>query len=118
MTKVRPAYHGVFSVFSTYIATWDSPPRPGEPGYTAFQVAFERFLDSRKVQIKLRSKKEIESFEDRRKNEYRQRYALKEGGQLDLGQKSHLKLMPFQVKVFLNTRSVVLNGVIFIGRWI
>jgi hypothetical protein len=67
------------------------------------------------VQIKLRSKKEIESFENRRKNEYRQRHALKEGEQLDLGQQSHLKLMPFQVKFFLNTRSVILNGVIFVG---
>jgi chromodomain-helicase-DNA-binding protein 4 len=103
------------SVFLSNVATWDSPPRPGEPGYSAFKVAFERFLDSRKVQIKLRSKKEIESFENRRKNEYRQRHALKEGRQLDLGQQSHLKLMPFQVKVFLNSRSIVLNGVIFVG---
>ncbi|KAI9461026.1 hypothetical protein BJY52DRAFT_1168379 [Lactarius psammicola] len=81
-------------------ATWDSPPRPGEPGYSAFKVAFGRFLESRKVHIKLRSKKQIEAFENRRKNEYRQRHALKEGGQLNLGQQSQLKLMPFQVDGF------------------
>ena len=104
-----------FIVFSTYVATWDSPPRLGEPGYSAFKVAFERFLESRKVHIMLRSKKEIEAFENRRKNEYRQRYALKEGGQLDVGQQSQLKLMPFQVKFFLHSRSVFLNGVIFLG---
>ena len=104
-----------FHRFSTHVATWDSPPRFGEPGYSAFKVAFERFLDSRKVHIVLRSKKQIEAFENRRKNEYRQRYALKEGGQLDLGQQSQLKLMPFQVKVFLNSCSVFLNGVIFVG---
>jgi chromodomain-helicase-DNA-binding protein 4 len=104
-----------FIVFSTYVATWDSPPRPGEPGYSAFKVAFGRFLESRKVHIKLRSKKQIDTFEDRRKNEYRQRHALKEGGQLNLGQQSQLKLMPFQVKVFLNTRFVVLNSIMFVG---
>ncbi len=82
-------------------------------------MAFERFLESRKVHIRLRSKKQIEAFENRRKNEYRQRHALKEGGQLNLGQQSQLKLMPFQVKkVSLDTRSVVLNGVTFVGRWV
>lgn len=81
-------------------ATWDSPPRSGEPGYSAFKVAFGRFLESRKVHIRLRSKKQIEAFENRPKNEYRQRHALKEAGQLNLGQQSQLKLMPFQVDGF------------------
>ncbi|KAH9049552.1 SNF2 family N-terminal domain-containing protein [Lactarius hengduanensis] len=81
-------------------ASWDSPPRPGEPGHSAFKVAFGCFLESRKVHIKLRNKKQIEAFENRPKNEYRQRHALKEGGQLNLGQQSHLKLMPFQVDGF------------------
>lgn len=108
-----------FSIFSACVATWDSPPRPDEPGYSAFKVAFERFLDSRKVHISLRSKKQVEAFENRRKNEYRQRHALKEGGQLNLGQQSQLKLMPFQVKkVSPNIRFVVLNGLMFVGRWV
>jgi chromodomain-helicase-DNA-binding protein 4 len=105
-----------FSIFSACVATWDSPPRLGEPGYSAFKIAFGHFLDSRKVHIRLRSKKEIEAFENRPKNEYRQRHALKEGEQLNLGQRCQLKLMPFQVKkVSHNIRSVVLSGVIFVG---
>ena len=69
------------------------------------------------MHIKQRSKKEIEAFENRPKNGYRQGHALKEGGQLNLGQQSQLKLMPFQVKTvpLINTRDVVLNGVIFVG---
>jgi chromodomain-helicase-DNA-binding protein 4 len=82
----------------TIIATWDSPPRQGEPGYSAFKTAFGRFLDARRVHIKLLSKKHIEAFENRRKNEFRQKYALKENSQPDLGQRDQLKLMPFQVK--------------------
>lgn len=79
------------------IATWDSPPRPDEPGYSAFKLAFERFLDSRRVQIKHRNKKEIEVFEGRRKNEFRENYVSKKDQQPDLGQQERLKLMPFQV---------------------
>ena len=85
------------SISQKIIATWDSPPRQNEPGYSAFKVAFGRFLDSRKVHIKLRNKKQIEDFESRRKNEFRQKYALKQDEQPDLGQQEQLKLMPFQV---------------------
>ncbi|KAI9513073.1 SNF2 family N-terminal domain-containing protein [Russula earlei] len=81
-------------------ATWDSPPRKGEPGHLAFEVAFGRFLASRKVHIRLRSKREIASFEARRKDEFRQRHALKQGRQPDLGQQEQLKLMPFQIDGF------------------
>lgn len=79
------------------IATWDSPPRQDEPGYSAFKLAFEHFLDSRRVHIKLRNKKEIKAFESRRRNEFRQNYASKKDQQPDLGQQERLKLMPFQV---------------------
>jgi hypothetical protein len=85
-------------VIPEIIATWDSPPRQGEPGYSAFKLAFERFLDSRSVHIMIRSKKQIEAFENRPKNEFRQRHALKHDLQPDLGQQEQLKLMPFQVK--------------------
>ena len=90
------------------IATWDSPPRQGEPGYSAFEVAFGRFLDSRRVHIKLRSRKQIEAFENRRKNEFRQKYALTQDRQPDLGQQEQLKLMPFQVD-FPNTTLISLT---------
>jgi chromodomain-helicase-DNA-binding protein 4 len=100
MTKVSTlSASSVFSITLMMIATWDSPPRQGEPGYSAFEIAFRRFLDSRRVHIKLRSKKQIEAFEDRRKNEFRQRYALKQDRQPELGQQEQLKLMPFQVNV-------------------
>ncbi len=80
----------------------------GRPWVWAFKVAFGRFLDSRKVHIKLRSKKQVEAFENRRKNEFRQRYALKQDRQPDLGQQEHLKLMPFQVN-FPNTGLISLT---------
>jgi chromodomain-helicase-DNA-binding protein 4 len=86
------------------IATWDSPPRQDEPGYSAFKVAFERFLDSRRVHIKLRNKKEIETFERRRKNEFRQNYVSEKDQQPDLGQQERLKLMPFQVNYAFRER--------------
>jgi hypothetical protein len=89
---------GTLAESPTIIATWDSPPRHGEPGYSAFKTAFGRFLDAQKVHVKLRSKKHIEAFENRRKNEFRQKYALKQNSQPDLGQRDQLKLMPFQVK--------------------
>jgi hypothetical protein len=99
MMKVSTSAYGLGSSFTPeIIATWDSPPREDEPGYSAFKVAFERFLDSRGVHITLRSKKQIGSFESRRKNEFRQRHALKQDQQPDLGQQEQLKLMPFQVK--------------------
>lgn len=79
------------------IATWDSPPREDEPGYSAFKLAFERFLDSRRVHIKFRNRKEIEAFEGRRRNEFRQNYVSEKDQQPDLGQQERLKLMPFQV---------------------
>ncbi len=85
------------NVIPKIIATWDSPPRQNEPGYSAFKLAFERFLDSRRVHVKLRNKKEVEAFERRGKNEFRQKFASKRDQQPDLGQKEQLKLMPFQV---------------------
>ncbi|KAI0271427.1 hypothetical protein BC834DRAFT_441990 [Gloeopeniophorella convolvens] len=81
-------------------ATWDAPPRQGEPGYPAFKAAFGRFLEARDVHIKIRSGAQLKAFEDRPEDGFRRRYALKQGAPLDLGQKSGLKLMPFQVDGF------------------
>lgn len=33
------------------VATWDSPPKPDEPGYAEFVRAFNALLEARKVEI-------------------------------------------------------------------
>ncbi|PPQ64493.1 hypothetical protein CVT26_002032 [Gymnopilus dilepis] len=80
-------------------ATWDAPPRPNEPGYAAFKRAFDRFIDSREVLIPKQSTKYWEVFDDRKKDDYR-KFMLKSASDLDLGQDSKFKLMPFQVDGF------------------
>ena len=80
-------------------ATWDAPPRPNEPGYAAFKRAFDRFIDSREVLIPKQSAKYWEVFDDRKKDDYR-KFMLKSASDLDLGQDSKFKLMPFQVDGF------------------
>ncbi|KAF8140421.1 hypothetical protein EV363DRAFT_1153685 [Boletus edulis] len=78
-------------------ATWDSPPRRGEPGYGAYEHAFRNFVDSRKVSVK-QTRKDIEVMEARVENGYGV-VALKRDldEQPDLGQSSQLKLMKFQI---------------------
>lgn len=77
------------------IATWDSPPRPDEPGYLAFEAAFQRLIDSQKVFVR-KSDKDVKKLEDRAKDGYAQ-HALRQKRQPKLGQNSQLQLMPFQV---------------------
>ncbi|KAH7910697.1 hypothetical protein BJ138DRAFT_1064605 [Hygrophoropsis aurantiaca] len=79
-------------------ATWDSPPRKGEPGYQAFEDAFHRFIDSRKVFIS-KSAKDVETLENRSKDGYG-RFAIRKDAQPVLGQNSQLKLMDFQIDGF------------------
>ncbi|KAF9244536.1 hypothetical protein BU15DRAFT_42035 [Melanogaster broomeanus] len=78
-------------------ATWDSPPRRGEPGYIAYERAFRYFIDSRMVFVK-KTQKEIQRLENRAENGYGA-FALKRDidEQPDLGQSSLLKLMTFQI---------------------
>lgn len=78
-------------------ATWDSPPRRGEPGYGAYERAFKHFIDSRKVVVKM-TRKDINALEARVENGYGG-FALKRDldEQPDLGQSNHVKLMKFQV---------------------
>lgn len=78
-------------------ATWDSPPRRGEPGYGAYERAFQHFLDSREVFVK-KTRKEIDRMEARVENGYGA-FALRRDldEQPDLGQSNQLKLMKFQV---------------------
>lgn len=79
-------------------ATWDSPPRPDEPGYLAFEAAFQRFIDSQKVFVR-KSDKDVKKLEDRAKDGYAQ-HALRQKRQPKLGQNSQLQLMPFQMDGF------------------
>lgn len=85
-------------------ATWDSPPRRGEPGYGAYERAFRRFVDSQKVFVK-KTRKEVEKMEARVENGYGA-FALRRDldEQPDLGQSNQLKLMKFQVCRFALTR--------------
>lgn len=79
----------------TNIASWDSPPRPGDPEYSSFEYAFKRFLFSREVHVPKMNKKEAQAFDKRPKGEYKSKYLLE--GTPDLGQSDKLALMPFQV---------------------
>ncbi|KAF9479710.1 hypothetical protein BDN70DRAFT_878461 [Pholiota conissans] len=81
-------------------ATWDTPPRPGELGYAAFKSAFGRFIDGQTVFVPKQTKAYWETFDNRKKDEYRKRHLLKEASDLELGQAPGLKLMPFQVDGF------------------
>ena len=51
-------------------ASWDSPPRRGEPGYGAFEIAFRRLLDSRDVHVK-NTREHLSGIDNRRLGEYR-----------------------------------------------
>jgi len=77
------------------LASWDSPPRLEEAGYSSFQYAFKRFLDSRDVQVSKLSKAEAKAFDNRPAGEYRKKHEVKETP--DLGQSDAIKLMDFQV---------------------
>ncbi|KAI6047780.1 P-loop containing nucleoside triphosphate hydrolase protein [Pisolithus marmoratus] len=78
-------------------ATWDSPPRPGEPGYSAFERAFNSFLESRTISV-LKTPKEILKLENRHPDGYASRVIdSTTEEQPDLGQNNQLKLMKFQI---------------------
>ncbi|KAG1757761.1 SNF2 family N-terminal domain-containing protein [Suillus lakei] len=79
-------------------ATWDSPPRSDEPGYLAFEAAFQRFIDSQGVFVR-KSDKDVKKLESRAKDGYAQ-HALRQKRQPKLGQNSQLQLMPFQMDGF------------------
>ncbi|KAG6818079.1 hypothetical protein H0H87_009234 [Tephrocybe sp. NHM501043] len=81
-------------------ATWDSPPRPHDSSYVAFESALQRYVYSRTVVIPKHSADYCKKFDNRDKNEYRTRHVLKDAADLDIGQDRELKLMPFQVDGF------------------
>jgi hypothetical protein len=86
-------------------ASWDSPPRPEEPGYAAFVSAFNRFLAAREVHVNKLSKAEAQKFDNRPKDEFKTKWAL--DGTPDLGQCEKLQLMPFQVRLLIFLVSLV-----------
>ncbi|KZT75062.1 hypothetical protein DAEQUDRAFT_659936 [Daedalea quercina L-15889] len=79
-------------------ASWDSPPRSETSGYAAFQTAFKRYLAARAVTVPLKSKSELDVFDNgRQKNAWRKKYAFTHEKQPDNGQDAQFKLMPFQI---------------------
>ncbi|KAI0094367.1 SNF2 family N-terminal domain-containing protein [Irpex rosettiformis] len=78
-------------------ATWDSPPRAGTPAYDAFGSSLRRFINARKVTVRLLPKAEAEAFEKLPYNHFRKKYAFTHESQPQLGQDDQYKLMPFQV---------------------
>ncbi|KAI6008336.1 SNF2 family DNA-dependent ATPase [Pisolithus orientalis] len=77
--------------------TWDSPPRPGEPGYSAFERAFVSFLESRTISV-LKSPKEMQRLDNRRRDGYASHVIdSTTEEQPKLGQSDQLKLMKFQI---------------------
>ncbi|KAI0030210.1 SNF2 family N-terminal domain-containing protein [Vararia minispora EC-137] len=88
-------------------ASWDAPPRSGEPGYAAFKSAFQHFLGAREITVPVLSPAQAAGRDGRKINEYRNKYSLTAKAaklgldvQPDLGQNPELKLMPFQVEGF------------------
>jgi chromodomain-helicase-DNA-binding protein 4 len=77
--------------------SWDCPPRPGEFGYSAYTAGFERYVASRSVVVPIRKGKSMALVANRPQGHYA-RHVLEDGQQPELGQPSHLKLMPFQVR--------------------
>ncbi|TRM65956.1 SNF2 family N-terminal domain-containing protein [Schizophyllum amplum] len=77
-------------------ATWDAPPREGEPGYADFKRALERNLIGRTVTV---PRKMPQRIEDRPKKGF-EPYHLEDASELKIGQDPALKLMPFQVDGF------------------
>lgn len=99
-----------------FSASWDSPPRRGEPGYEAFATAFKRYVHGRTVQVPIHDKKYIATFENRPLDEFRRKHALRDPAGLDLGQDPSLKLMPFQVSKGLYNHGMVVDPCI--GGWL
>lgn len=101
-SEARPGSFLLVSIayFICFAATWDTPPKLAETGYEAFKIAFERFIDSQDVILPKRDKAFWKLFDDRPKGGYRKNL-LKDASDLNLGQPSNLKLMPFQVRIFV-----------------
>lgn len=76
------------------IASWDSLPRTGAAGYTAYEKALKRLISARSVTVPARDKK-ADVARDGVNWLLKQKFTV--DNQPDLGQDAQLKLMPFQV---------------------
>jgi chromodomain-helicase-DNA-binding protein 4 len=76
------------------VATWDAPPREGDPGYEAYRRAFSRFIHARTIP----PPKGVSGpgVAARAPNYFMRTQQLKKDGVLDLGQEPQFKLMDFQ----------------------
>ncbi|THV06013.1 hypothetical protein K435DRAFT_744240 [Dendrothele bispora CBS 962.96] len=81
-------------------ATWDTPPKRSDPTYTAFEIAFRRFVSAREVTVVKHKKGAITALDKRTKGEYRRKLMFKDPSEIQLGQDPKLKLMPFQLDGF------------------
>ncbi|KAJ8083792.1 hypothetical protein PM082_002558 [Marasmius tenuissimus] len=83
-------------------ATPDSPPRPEDETYGVFRRAMLRYIAARQVELQKPSQFDKSPYGklNRKRDGFRSHYALKDAEDLDLGQDSKLKLMPFQVDGF------------------
>ena len=98
--KVRVKKHSDSHYSPSTAATWDAPPRNGEPGYDAFKIAFKRYLNARTVVVRKKSAGEIKLLEDRDKTRKWSASALGITSlpSHDIRQDKNLSLMPFQVR--------------------
>jgi chromodomain-helicase-DNA-binding protein 4 len=87
------------NVADSGLATWDAPPREGDPGYEAFHRAFVRFVQARSIPKPTGPRGLAKG--KRPKNHYKKHCALEKDGVLDLGQDPQYKLMDFQVCSFI-----------------
>ncbi|KAI0347824.1 hypothetical protein BDW22DRAFT_1349889 [Trametopsis cervina] len=79
-------------------ATWDSPPRPGAPGYAAFETAFTRFVEARQVRVASFSAAQVAAFDKLPKDGFRRKHAFTTDSRPAIGQSEQYKLMPFQIE--------------------
>jgi hypothetical protein len=96
MTKVGAGVYCFSDVLTISLATWDSPPRPNDPGYSAFKTALARFIASREVYIPEGGKP---AKHDRKAEGY-SRDRIEDASELDIGQDPAFQLMDFQVFSF------------------
>ncbi|KAJ7102108.1 SNF2 family DNA-dependent ATPase [Mycena belliarum] len=80
-------------------ATWDSPPRSDDAGFSAFKTALHRFIASRTVLIPHRDSAKGAKFDKRAKDGYAEDRLIN-ASDLNLGQDASFKLMDFQVDGF------------------
>lgn len=101
------------------VATWDSPPHQGAQRYAEFEHAFKSYLSSRDVDVKKKSKAEVEALEKRlgQKSWKREHLGVPEDGLYDIGQDKNLSLFDFQVIFSRSLHPITQTQAVFEGGW-